>query len=95
MATRTVRFEPETERILAEVKKSTGLSVSEILKRGLVAFQRESQDSGTRSAIEIFQSLDWSDEPGAKESAIAPASQAKSAVKAIVLRKHQRNAQNK
>ncbi len=34
MGTRTVRFDDEAENTLARLRKLTGLSISEVLKRG-------------------------------------------------------------
>ena len=41
MATRTVRLDKKTESVLREVQVATGLPISEALKRGLRALQRE------------------------------------------------------
>ena len=41
MATRTVRLDDETERVLDEVRAVTGLSVSDALKAGLRSLQEK------------------------------------------------------
>ncbi|HEX9368560.1 MAG TPA: hypothetical protein VF921_18160 [Vicinamibacterales bacterium] len=54
MATRTVRLDDEAEAALTEIRKATGLPISEALKRGLHALQeRVSKDSG-RTPYEIY-----------------------------------------
>lgn len=58
MATRTVRLDDETERILDQLVQSTGLSISAVLKQGLIAFQERAGAPTGRSAYEIYQELD-------------------------------------
>ncbi len=41
MGTRTVRLDDEAEKTLAKLKKVTGLSISEVLKRGLSAYEEQ------------------------------------------------------
>ena len=42
MGVRTVRLDDEAERTLAAVRKRTGLTISEVLKRGLRAYDSAS-----------------------------------------------------
>jgi hypothetical protein len=37
MSTRTVRLDDESEKILEQIQRQTGLSVSDVLKSGLLA----------------------------------------------------------
>ncbi len=59
MTTRTVRLDPKTERVLEEVTRATGLSISEVLKRGLLALRDDVRSSGVgRTPYEIYETLD-------------------------------------
>ena len=59
MATRTVRLDPEAEQVLASLTRSTGLSISEVLKRGLMAYKQQAQDAPAPIApYELFRRLD-------------------------------------
>jgi negative regulator of replication initiation len=85
MATRTVRLDPEAEQVLASLTRSTGLSISEVLKRGLMAYKQQAQDAPAQTApYELFRRLDLG--PGGY--ARSPAKDAKSAVRAAIARKH-------
>ncbi len=87
MATRTVRLDPEAERTLATLTRMTGLSISEVLKRGLISYKQQAlNDPAARSPYEVLRGLDLG--PGGY--AIAPARDAKSAVRRSILRKHGR-----
>ncbi|MCY4610930.1 MAG: hypothetical protein OXC38_04445 [Gammaproteobacteria bacterium] len=86
MAVRTVRLDSDAEQVLADLQTQTGQSVSEILKRGIRAYQAEAQQKTPTPAYEIYKALDL----GAGDYAVAPASQAKAAVKEIIREKHRR-----
>lgn len=87
MATRTVRLDPEAERTLAWLVRTTGLSISELLKRGLESYRLAALDApARRSTLQILRGLDLG--PGGY--ARAPARDAKSAVKDAIRRKHSR-----
>ncbi len=87
MATRTVRLDPEAERTLASLTRMTGLSISEVLKRGLMSYKQEALNGrATRTPYELLCRLDLG--PGGY--ARAPASGAKSAVGAVIRRKHRK-----
>lgn len=58
MGTRTVRLDDETEEILEAIKRKTGLSVSEILKRGILAFRKEASQKAFRPPFEIYRQMD-------------------------------------
>ena len=80
MATRTVRLDVEDERLLAEVQRRTGLSVSAILKRGLQMLRdAEASRVGERPA-EVYRKLDLG--PGGY--ARAPARDAKQGIKRVL-----------
>jgi negative regulator of replication initiation len=85
MATRTVRLDAEAERALTSLTKSTGLSISEVLKRGLMAYKQQAQNApAERAPYELFRRLDLG--PGGY--ARAAAKDAKTSVRAIIARKH-------
>lgn len=86
MATRTVRLDEESERILAEIQKETGLSVSVVLKRGLVAVRDARREAVAVSPFDVYESLDLG--PGGTSR--APARQAKAALRRILSRKRSR-----
>lgn len=86
MGTRTVRLDDEAERTLDRIRALTGLSISEVLKHGLSAYETEVLEQAPRKPYEIFRQLDL----GAGGYAIAPARDAKSALAAVIRRKHSR-----
>lgn len=87
MATRTVRLDPEAERTLASLTRMTGLSISEVLKRGLMSYKQQALNGPvTCTPYELLCRLDLG--PGGY--ARAPARDAKSAVRAAILRKHRK-----
>jgi hypothetical protein len=87
MATRTVRLDAEAERALASLTKSTGLSISEVLKRGLIAYKEQAYHAkAERAPYELFRQLDLG--PGGY--ARAAAKDAKSSVRAAIARKYRR-----
>ena len=85
MATRTVRLDAEAEHALAALTRSTGLSISEVLKRGLMAYKEHAQNApAERAPYELFRRLDLG--PGGY--ARAAAKNAKDAVRTVIARKH-------
>lgn len=84
MATRTVRLDDEAETTLARLRRMTGLSMSEVLKRGLAAYEREAAAEASRRPYDIYSALDLG--PGGY--AAAPARRAKAAVAEAIGRKH-------
>ncbi len=86
MGTRTVRLDNEAEQILDRIRTMTGLSISEVLKHGLSAYETDILEQVPRKPYEIFRQLDL----GAGGYAIAPARDAKSAITEVIRRKHPR-----
>ena len=85
MATRTVRLDDEAELVLAALTKSTGLSISEVLKRGLIAYKEHAQNTpAQRAPYDVFRQLDLG--PGGY--ARSAAKDAKVAVRTAIARKH-------
>jgi hypothetical protein len=86
MATRTVRLDDEAEAALTEIRKATGLPISEALKQGLHALQERVTREARRTPYEIYKELDLG--PGGY--AIAPAREAKRAVREAIRKKLRR-----
>ena len=86
MATRTVRFDKETERVLSEVRAATGLPISEALKRGLRALQTQVRQTPERTPFEIYSELDLG--PGGY--AIGSSAATREGVRLALKRKHGR-----
>jgi len=59
MATRTVRLDEETEKVLDEVRAATGLPISEAFKAGLRSLQDQLKTGEpARSPYDIYRELD-------------------------------------
>jgi hypothetical protein len=85
MGMRAVRLDEESERRLAELREATGLSVSEILKRGISSLAAEVDASKPRP-YDVFRSIDLG--PGGY--ARAPAREAKQAIRRLLREKARR-----
>jgi hypothetical protein len=86
MSVRTVRLDAESERVLAEIQRRTGLSVSGALKRGLIAARGAQRGERAAAPFEIYRGIDLG--PGGY--AVAPARRAKQAMRRTL--KHRRRA---
>ena len=86
MSVRTVRLDDDAESTLAALRQRTGLSVSEVLKRGLQAYAVAVRATAPTPPYEVYRRLDLA----SGGDAVAPASQAKAAVAEVVRRKHGR-----
>ena len=84
MGVRTVRLDDEAERTLAAVRKRTGLTISEVLKRGLHAYDKASSREAVQRPYDVYRRLDLG--PGG--SAIAPARDAKAAIAEVIAARH-------
>ena len=87
MGTRTVRMDDASEATLADLQRRTGLSMSEVMRRGLRAYERELDSDITRRPYDVYKSLGL---PGEGGYAVAPAAKAKDAVVEIIRKKHGR-----
>jgi hypothetical protein len=58
MATRTVRLDEEAEAALRQVRKATGLPISEALKRGLHTLHEQVRRDVTCTPYDIYRELD-------------------------------------
>jgi hypothetical protein len=86
MATRTVRLDDEAETTLARLRHITGSSISELLKRGLAAYEVQALAEASRRPYDIYRELDLG--PGG--DATAPGRRAKTAVVDAIRNKHRR-----
>lgn len=86
MSTRTVRLDEQTDRTLQKLRRSTGLSISEVLKRGVRAYAEQAATRPEASSYEIYSRI----ELGAGGSSVAPAREAKRALREAIGKKHRR-----
>lgn len=86
MGTRTVRLDKESEKILAEIRKSSGLSISSVFKAGLLSFRKDLDRDRSTTPYELYEQLDLG--PGGY--ATAPSSEVKQGVKRSIERKLRR-----
>jgi len=86
MATRTVRLDAETEKVLQEVQEATGLPISEALKRGLRSLQEEVRRETGRTPYDVYKELDL----GQGGYAIAPSTDSRWGVRAALRKKLRR-----
>ena len=86
MGVRTVRLDDEAERTLAAVRKRTGLTISEVLKRGLRAYDAASYAGAAARPFDVYRQLDLG--PGGY--AVASARDAKAVVAEVIAAKHRR-----
>ena len=86
MATRTVRLDAEAEKALREVQTTTGLPISEALKRGLRALQAQVRREAARTPYDVYRELDL----GGGGYAIAPSTESRRAVRAAIKKKFRR-----
>ncbi len=86
MSVRTVRLDDDAEATLAALRKQTGLSISDVLKRGLEAYAEAVREGTAARPFDIYRRLDLG--PGGY--AIAPAKDAKSAVLEVLREKRRR-----
>jgi hypothetical protein len=83
MGLRTVRLSPEAERALRRVVRTTGLSISGVLTKGVLALSEETSRRAAGTAYEIYARLDLG--PGGY--AIAPSTDTRRAVRRAIRRK--------
>lgn len=83
MAVRIVRLDDDTEEILDQLVKGTGLSISAVLKLGLLALRDDLAQKPQRAPFEIYQDLDLG--PGGY--AIAPSTETRRGVQEAIRRK--------
>jgi hypothetical protein len=83
MATRTVRLDDEAEAVLRQIRKTTGLPITEALKRGLHSLLDDVRSEANRTPYDIFSELDCG--PGGY--AIAPSTETQQGVNCALRKK--------
>ena len=83
MGTRTIQLDDDAEATLSALCNQTGLSISEVLKRGLQAYVALAPKVPTETPYQVFSRLDLG--PGGY--AIAPAKSAKKAATEAIRKK--------
>lgn len=86
MVTRTVRLDEQTERTLQKLRKATGLSISDVLKRGVQAYSDQTDGVSPQRPYDIYCRIELGDGGWAA----APARDAKRKVREQIARKHGR-----
>jgi hypothetical protein len=85
MVVKTVRLDEDSERILMGLAREMGLSVSAVLKQGLLAL-RDQRSGGAAKAYEIYRELDLG--PGGY--ALAPSTETRRGVADVLRRRRRR-----
>lgn len=83
MTTRSVRLDPKSEQILEALARATGMSVTDVLKEGLLALAQQHANDPSHRPYEVFATLDLG--PGGE--AIARSRGVKKAVRRAIARK--------
>lgn len=86
MSTKSVRMEPEDEMLLDRIRRRTGWTASDALKRGLRLLERDLSKEPSTTAFEIYSELDLG--PGGY--AAGPALQSRETARKVIGRKHKR-----
>jgi len=86
MSLRTVRLDEDSEKILEDLVRETGLSISAVLKSGLLSLRDQRAQRARRTPYEIYEELDLG--PGGY--AIAPATETRRGVQEAIRRKLRR-----
>ena len=86
MATRTVRLDDEAEAALQQIRKVTGLPISEALKQGLRSLRQRVVEEAERTPYDVYQQLDLG--PGGY--AVAPSTDTRRGVGDALRRKLRR-----
>lgn len=86
MASRTVRLDDDTEKVLAQLVKRTGLSISAVFKEGILALRDRTATKPKPRAYDIYRELDLG--PGGYAS--APSTETRSGAREAIRRKHAR-----
>jgi Arc/MetJ-type ribon-helix-helix transcriptional regulator len=86
MATRTVRLDEKAEKIVEQVRRDTGMSVSDVLKEGIRALRRERTRKAVPLPFEVYRKLDL----GAGGYSSFPATAVREGVREALRKKHRR-----
>ena len=58
MAMRTVRLDDEAEATLRQIRETTGLPISEVLKQGLRSLKQQVRDASRQRPYDFYERLD-------------------------------------
>jgi hypothetical protein len=83
MVMRTVRLDQDSEQALAELVRETGLSISGVLKEGLLALRARRSGESSATAWDLYRELDLG--PGGYAS--VPSTEVKQGVRDALRRK--------
>ena len=83
MSTRTVRLDEETEKVLHQIVQITGLSVSSVLKKGVLALREDIGRHTQRLPYDVYKELDLG--PGGYAS--APSTESRRGVREAIRKK--------
>lgn len=86
MTTRSVRLDDEAEQALSEIKNALGLSISDAIKKSLLAYRDVAQETPVGPAA-FFADYDFG--PGGY--GIGPAAEASKSVKRKLVARHTRH----
>jgi hypothetical protein len=87
MGSRTVRLDDEAEEALLEIRRATGMTISQALKKGLVTLRGQMAEEGRKpTPWEIYEKLDIG--PGGYDT--PPTRRVKRAVWEAIRKKHKR-----
>jgi hypothetical protein len=86
MGTRSVRLDDETEKALARLARTTGMSISEIFKRGVSSLENSVAEQSSRKPWKIYSRI----ELGGGGYSRAPARSTKTAARERIRNKHGR-----
>ena len=89
MATRTVRLDDEAEAALRQIRETTGLPITEALKRGLRSLLEDVRSEVERTPCDIYSSIfkDSELDCGPGGYAIAPSTETRRGVSAALRKK--------
>ena len=83
MSTRTVRLDADAEEDLRQIRRSTGLSISEALKRGLSILRTEVHRQSETAAWDTYAAMDLG--PGGY--AVAPSDSGREAIREVIAKR--------
>jgi hypothetical protein len=86
MATRTVRLDDESERVLEEIVRRSGMPVSTVLKHALLALKSNLERAPSNLPYDVYRKLDL----GSVGWSIAPSTDSKRGVREALRKKHRR-----
>ena len=86
MGTRTVRLDPETEKLLAEITKLSGLTISAALKAGLAQLRDSLRRTQSTRPWDLYEKLDL----GTGGYSVAPSTDSRKGVADALRKKHKR-----